>query len=493
MSALRLGIAVPVFAALFVSACGGEGVYEANDADEPVEAIELSLEGISSRFEQNHIMSDDVFEGRLYGLNVAQVQAFLEQNPYGKRSWLADQTFNGKTTAELLVELGQEHDISPLILLVRMQAEQGLVSATSRPSNRQLNKALGCACPDNRPCDSGHAGFANQLECGARYLRVNYQRSQNREGTYFAVGKSKRTLDNALISPRNHATASFYNYTPWREGAQLTWSISRKYIGHVATLDPSLTAPTPWIGDACSSADQCTSNGSCFHAPVGGMCVTGCEGYCADRPGKGTTFCASLDGGQTGSCVLRAEVSNDFCGLLTHTERREMSRFIGSSSARPSTLDVCVPIAFDAPVEPTRPAEPVEPVTPEEPATPVEPEQPVDEFDEFNPDAFVGTSCRTDNGCNFSHGGEIGMCLGQGSAAMCSLECEGYCPDKDGHAPTFCVSLDGGSTGSCMPRAHDLNGFCDGIEGSLRVELTRHVGSTSARRISRDVCVPFLP
>lgn len=469
-----------------LSACGLEGDAEFGDAAE-TEEINLSLEGIRSSFDPNYIVSDDVFEGRLYDADTAAVQAFLERNPYGTRSWLAGHTVNGKSVAQVIVEESHRHDINPMMMLARLQAEQGLISKTSRPTDRQLDAALGCDCPDNRACAPEHYGFDKQISCGARYLRVNFERSRDREGTYYKMGSSKTTLDGHSVRPSNHATAAFYNYTPWRgssshqTGAWLTWQITKKYLDHLTTQNPGSTQETPWVGDLCESSDECSSSGSCFAAQGGGMCTLGCDGTCPDRPGKATTFCVSLDGGQTGSCVPRAHQLNNFCQGLPNAARQSATRFVQHSNARVMDQDVCLPTP--APVVTPEPAPEPDPMTPAQPGS----------GSEATPDAFVGTLCDGDNQCNFAHNNEIGQCIGAQTNGMCSLQCAGYCPDSDGHAPTFCVSLDGGQTGSCVPRAHDLNQDCERDADMIRAELPRHVGSSGARSASRIVCVPFLP
>lgn len=480
---------------MMFTACGDATLQVEGDADESTEVF-LSLEGINNSFDQNNIMSDDVFEGRLYNLNAQQIQAFLEDTPHNRRSWLADYQVNGKTAAQAFADAGREHDVNPLILLVRVQAEMGHISSTSRPSSdRRVDYAFGCGCPDNQACDPQYRGFDKQLECAAKFLRVNYERSVNAEGNYYSRGRTKRTLDGASVTPRNHATAAHYNYTPHRSAASLSWQLLKSYAAHAGELDPSLTQNTPWVGDTCTTTDQCSGDGTCLDTATGGMCTITCNGLCPDRPGRGVTFCVSLDGGQTGSCVQRAAASNNFCGALAGTTRRTMDRFVGTSNAGATSREVCAP--EPAPASPVEPAQPVEPMEPMEPTQPVEPMQPVEPSqpsgDEATPDAFVGTTCSADTQCNFAEGDEVGECLSGQPAGMCSLECAGFCPDKDGFAPTFCVAIGLDGRGTCAPRPARENNFCQDISGTMRVELPRHVGGSSAPNISREVCVPYLP
>jgi hypothetical protein len=109
----------------------------------------------------------------------------------------------------------------------------------------------------------------------------------------------------------------------------------------------------PFVGDSCESNDDCgfsngSATGSCHRfTPAGsteqGFCTVGCEGYCPDRPGKAPTFCASLDGGQSGSCVPKSHTSNDSCGTVKGTSAQTAQRYVGSSGAPPVSATVCLP------------------------------------------------------------------------------------------------------------------------------------------------------
>ncbi len=108
---------------------------------------------------------------------------------------------------------------------------------------------------------------------------------------------------------------------------------------------------------------------------------------------------------------------------------------------------------------------------------------------------FVGDSCEADEGCDFVAGGVSGHCLSwdlpaSATAGFCSISCQGYCPDKGGKAPTFCVSLDSGQTGQCVSKSHGLNEYCAAIEGTAAVEAERFVGESSALPSTATVCLP---
>ena len=109
------------------------------------------------------------------------------------------------------------------------------------------------------------------------------------------------------------------------------------------------TTTTPWVGSACTTNLDCAftaggQQGSCF-VPAGGttgLCSLACEGYCPDQSGRWQTFCVEADAGG-GMCVVRAGAGNGYCAALPGTSRTSMDRFLGTSSAPPATVDVCMP------------------------------------------------------------------------------------------------------------------------------------------------------
>lgn len=208
------------------------------DHDEPAD-YELGAGGGKADeadpvFARNDVVSDALFLDTA-SLTVDEVQAFLEQTPYGSTSWLASYAQGGTPASALIHEAALRHDVNPMMLLARMQVEATLVSKEARPTQYRIDKALGCGCPDNAPCNTAFSGFAAQLECGAATMRRWFDASIEGDGI-FTRGVSKRTLDPLTVTPANHATASLYAYTPWvlvgRGGNWLVWNVTRKYVNH---------------------------------------------------------------------------------------------------------------------------------------------------------------------------------------------------------------------------------------------------------------------
>jgi hypothetical protein len=99
---------------------------------------------------------------------------------------------------------------------------------------------------------------------------------------------------------------------------------------------------------------------------------------------------------------------------------------------------------------------------------------------------WIGTTCDSDADCSFSVEGEQAHCLKDGGDGYCTVECEGYCADKDGHAPTFCAKTQDG--GTCMAKAAPENEGCATIAGTTAAARERYIGSSGASAKVATVC-----
>lgn len=355
------------------------------DHDEPLdfEPVEGKTDGIAEVFDKNLVVTDAFFTAS-NALTPAQIQAFLEHTPYGKRSFLADEKVGGRPFSQVLVEVAQSRQLNPIMLLSRMQVEKSLVAKTTRPSGDAVDFAFGCGCPDNQPCNEAYRGIDKQVDCAAKTLRTHYDGSVAGTGQW-RVGKSKNTLDPTAVTPQSHATASLYAYTPWvltgSGGNWLVWNITKRYAAALAIQVPA--GPQPgFVGSPCTEelaslpeSDQAKyatceftasgEGGFCypFTTPAGeelGVCTLMCAGYCPDQ-GSAITFCAEVEAG-AGMCVLKAGTSNNDCADVPGTVATEVSRFIGSSGAASATARVCMPNAVtsepEAPPAEDPPADP---------------------------------------------------------------------------------------------------------------------------------------
>ena len=187
--------------------------------------------GVPAVFDRNQVVSDAVFTTP--AVDASGIQTFLEHSPYGNRSWLADYQVGGVPFSERVVAIAAEHGIDPVMLIVRLQVESSVVSKAATPSSSTLAHATGCGCPDGGGCSSTFRGFEAQLECAAATYEKWYDASIAGTGPW-REGHATRSLDGLTVTPRDHATASLYQYTPWvlpgRGGAWLTWNVTRRYL-----------------------------------------------------------------------------------------------------------------------------------------------------------------------------------------------------------------------------------------------------------------------
>ena len=106
-----------------------------------------------------------------------------------------------------------------------------------------------------------------------------------------------------------------------------------------------------WIGSACSADSDCDFStedgvGRCLQGQAGGVCVTGCEGYCPDRSGFASTFCAVGaqvgDAVASGLCVAQSSGGAHPCAASSAVVM-SAERYVGRSGASERRADVCAP------------------------------------------------------------------------------------------------------------------------------------------------------
>jgi hypothetical protein len=303
-------------------------------------------------FVRHRLMSDAFFEDA-QSIDGDVLQEFLEATPYDKRCWLADERIGGRRAADIIVEVAHSRQINPLLLLTRMQVESSAISKSVKPSQSQINHALGCGCPDGGGCASNTSGLEQQLICAADVLRDKFEESAAGTGIWRA-GEAKTTLDGRSVTPHNHATAAHYAYTPWvlpgSGGNWLVWNVLGKFRDGMLELGVEIPEPG-FIGTLCDpdapSSIVCEfsafgERGFCEPTDLGaGYCSLPCEGFCPDGDGV-DTFCVQLHSGQ-GQCLPKASSENASCSDLPGTRAEPRTRFRGTSGAPATTATVCVP------------------------------------------------------------------------------------------------------------------------------------------------------
>lgn len=127
----------------------------------------------------------------------------------------------GASAAEVIHAIANACGISPKVLIVTLQKEQGLVTST-KPTAYMYRAAMGFGCPDSDPgiCGKVFVGLFNQLYRAARQFKWY----GNPEGsfTYWKPGRvismryhPRSACGSKSFELKNQATANLYYYTPY--------------------------------------------------------------------------------------------------------------------------------------------------------------------------------------------------------------------------------------------------------------------------------------
>ncbi len=224
----RLSTAVLVIVALIA---GALVVTQAADF-RPAEAA------TASQFAPGNLISDAAFfDGD--SMTSAQIQTFLQARvPSCSSSYACMTTYtqatptmsataycsryageSSESAALILSKVGRACGVSQKSLIVLLEKEQGLITASS-PSKSRFDKATGMGCPDTAGCDPAFNGFFYQVY----YAASQFQRYAANPGSYrHHAGQDNAVLyhpnsacGSNTVFIENQATAGLYNYTPYQ-------------------------------------------------------------------------------------------------------------------------------------------------------------------------------------------------------------------------------------------------------------------------------------
>lgn len=199
----------------------------------------------ASAFDPGYIISDENFYAGT-SMTEAEIQSFLNAKSTGCSSGYtclkdyrvstfsrsADAmcgTYSGasnESSARIIAKVSAACGISPRVLLVTLEKEQGLVS-TKVASKSKYDRAMGYACPDTADCDTQFLGFYNQIYKSAwQFKRYANPAGTNKTYTWYPVGSVTNVAYNpnaacgsSPVRIRNAATAALYYYTPYQPNA----------------------------------------------------------------------------------------------------------------------------------------------------------------------------------------------------------------------------------------------------------------------------------
>lgn len=149
------------------------------------------------------------------------------QNNYGYADPLSHVPAGAISAAQIILQAAQVNKISPKVLLVTLQKEQGLLS-DDWPLNREYLYAMGAHCPDSGAggsanCDANYASFSLQMNEGASLFRY-YLDNMNQPWWPYKKPSQNNTIQWAVntacgatsVYIDSMATAALYTYTPYQ-------------------------------------------------------------------------------------------------------------------------------------------------------------------------------------------------------------------------------------------------------------------------------------
>jgi hypothetical protein len=209
-------------------------------------------------------------------------------SPYG--NGVRCNAFTGGTlsAAQIIYNAQVACGLSAKVILVTLQKEQGLVTATA-PSVGALSAAMGYDCPDTAPCAPTTLGFGNQVYTAALQL-VTYKIDKVglQPGVHNVLYSYLAGCAAPAINIQNYATAALYTYTPYQPdptvlagplavkdtcasyGNYNFWVYYNTWFGAEATVPPT-TINTPAAGEPADYILATDGSGGMWMYPtVGG-------------------------------------------------------------------------------------------------------------------------------------------------------------------------------------------------------------------------------
>ncbi|SEO70034.1 LGFP repeat-containing protein [Trujillonella endophytica] len=227
----RLRVLSRLLVVLVCSVACVAGITTIDAGRAPAQAADLGA------FRPGNIVSDAVYFNTST-MSADAVQAFLVQKGGGCTAGdlciknFRESTYNRTETncapytgaaneraADIIWKVAQACGINPQVLLVTLQKEQGLITATS-PSASKYRIAMGYGCPDTAPCDAQYYGFFNQVYKAAwqfrRYATLPRNYSYRAGVTNTIQWHPNAGCGSTQVYIENQATANLYIYTPYR-------------------------------------------------------------------------------------------------------------------------------------------------------------------------------------------------------------------------------------------------------------------------------------
>lgn len=182
-------------------------------------SISLAQTTQAADFNPHSIISDTELQD-YESLGRSEIRTFLaNRNSALAEMIVPDYEGRNRYVSDIIYNASHEYKINPKYLLVKLQKEQSLVTA-SNPTERQLNWATGYAvcdsCDTTDPALAKYKGFGKQVDAAAGIMRYYYENSGTQ--SWIKTAGKTYTIDNTEITPTSNATAFLYTYTPHVQG-----------------------------------------------------------------------------------------------------------------------------------------------------------------------------------------------------------------------------------------------------------------------------------
>ncbi|MEK7132358.1 MAG: hypothetical protein AAB833_02470 [Patescibacteria group bacterium] len=213
----------------------------------------LGVQQSALAFDPNFIISDAEMTN-VGAMNMAQIKDFLQKGYLGSLR-TADYQGRLRTAADIIWRSAKQNGLNPQVLLVLLQKEQSLISA-SQPTQKQLDWATGygvCdSCSMNDPALARWQGFGKQVNSAAMQFTAGYLDDIKKTGsTSGGFGPGISVVVNGLkVTPVNAATAALYSYTPHLHGNENFAKLWQGWFGKSypnGTLLKTATDPIVWV------------------------------------------------------------------------------------------------------------------------------------------------------------------------------------------------------------------------------------------------------
>lgn len=181
-----------------------------------------------------HLIITDVDLTAYDSMTVGDIQKFFELNNSGLKSLkFTDTDGIERTAAEIIFAAAREAQVNPRYLLVTLQKEQSLISAT-RPTAKQLDWAMGFGvcddCSMDDPALQKYKGFAHQVRRSANIMSFY---KENAEQGWIKKAHVAYTIDDTTITPLSNATGFLYTYTPHIAGNKNFWRLWNQWFAKI--------------------------------------------------------------------------------------------------------------------------------------------------------------------------------------------------------------------------------------------------------------------